>query len=126
MSRFTTINGVGSDETILLDRIPSAPGNHDGGDMHFGFDGKLYIAVGDRGAFASNSNYPSPYADAYFYGDNGAGWVHVLTMVPSNVVTNRYDFDQLGCPVSFGNGPDGSIYVADICAGAIYKYVFTP
>jgi glucose/arabinose dehydrogenase len=258
VSRFTTSNGVGAQEKILLDGIPSDAGNHNGGDIHFGFDGALYIAVGDGGAFhdeaqvrdslrgkilrinadgtipaenpffttntgrrrsvyaygfrnpfrftrresnqtyivadvgestweevdslqgganfgwnvyegpcpannpgcdpaatnfgstiapvhyykhsgagetgnviiggvfASDSNYPSPYADAYFYGDNGAGWVHALTMDSSNVVTNQYDFDQLSCPVSFADGPDGNVYVADICSGAIYKYVYTP
>jgi glucose/arabinose dehydrogenase len=258
VSRFKTSNGVGTQERILLDGIPSDAGNHNGGDIHFGFDGKLYIAVGDGGAlhdeaqvqnslrgkilrinrngtiptdnpfyntntgtrrsvygygfrnpfrftgresnqtyivadvgqntweevdslqkganfgwnvyegpcpannpgcnpattnfgstiapihyynhsaagetgnviiggvFAEGANYPSPYAGAYFYGDNGAGWVHALTMDSSNVVTNRYDFDQLSCPVSFAEGPDGNVYVADICSGDIYKYVYAP
>ncbi len=259
VSRFKTSNGVGTQETILLDGIPSDAGNHNGGDIHFGFDGKLYIAVGDGGTLhdeaqvqdslrgkilrincgrhdpygqsvlryeypqatiglclrvsqsvplyrariepdlhrrgcrtidvgrggltarrgqlrverlrgslpgeqsgvqsgddqlrqhdradsllqriaaparpatsssaecsPSDSNYPSPYAGAYFYGDNGAGWVHALTMDSSNVVTNRYDFDQLSCPVSFAEGPDGNVYVADICSGDIDKYVYAP
>jgi len=257
VSRFKSSNGVGTQETILLDGIPSDAGNHNGGDIHFGFDGKLYIAVGDGGAlhdeakvqnslrgkilrinadgtiptdnpfyntntgkrrsvyaygfrnpfrftgresnqtyiiadvgestweevdsleaggnfgwndyegpcptsnpgcnpattnfgstiapihsyahsgggetgnviiggaFASDSNYPSPYAGAYFYGDYGADWVHALAMDSSNVVTNRYDFDQLSCPVSFAEGPDGNVYVA-ACSGAIYKYVYAP
>jgi glucose/arabinose dehydrogenase len=258
VSRFKSSNGVGTQETILFDGLPSDAGNHNGGDIHFGLDGKLYIAVGDGGAFhddaqvqnslrgkilrinadgtiptdnpfyntntgkrrsvyaygfrnpfrftlresnqtyvvadvgestweevdslqkggnfgwnayegpcpgnnpgcnpattnfgstiapihfykhsgagetgnviiggafADGSNYPSPYDGAYFYGDNGAGWVHVLTMDPSNAVTGRFDFDQLGCPVSFADGPDGNIYVADICRGVIYKYVYAP
>jgi hypothetical protein len=45
---------------------------------------------------------------ALTYGDNGAGWVHVLTMDSSNVVTNQYDFDQLSCPVSFAEAPMAS------------------
>lgn len=247
-------------EKILLDNIPSDAGNHNGGDIHFGFDGKLYIAVGDSGCgachaqaqtldtlrgkilrinadgtipadnpfyntagarqeifaygfrnpwrfglrasnqsylvadvgegtweeidslqpganygwnkyegpcptnnlncdpntvdykgtvkpihwynhnsgseqgnviaggvFAENSNYPAPYANAYFYGDTGAGWVHVLTLDSANNVTNTYDFDvDAGGPVSFGNGPDGNIYVVAYGAGVIYKYVYTP
>lgn len=36
-------------EKVILDHIPSTEGNHNAGDIHFGFDGKLYIAVGDGG-----------------------------------------------------------------------------
>jgi glucose/arabinose dehydrogenase len=274
VSRFTTANRVGTDETVIVDNIPSDAGNHNGGDIHFGFDGKLYIAAGDGGsfhddaqtlntlrgkllrvnsngtlpsdnphandsgvrrcgdpagvpsgngpcgevfaygfrnpfrfglrqsnssyivadvgentweevdslvadgnfawnvwegpcptsnancepatqtyppqyqypihyykhsgagetgdtviggAFAENStNYPSPYAGAYFYGDYSAGWVHVLTMDANNVVTQQLDFDTLSSPVDFQNGADGNIYVASINNGKIYKYVYQP
>ena len=34
-------------ETVLIDRIPSPDGNHNGGDLEFGKDGLLYISVGD-------------------------------------------------------------------------------
>ena len=37
-------------EVILIDNIPSPNGNHNGGDLHFGKDGLLYISVGDGGA----------------------------------------------------------------------------
>jgi glucose/arabinose dehydrogenase len=245
----------GFKEKIILDHIPSTNGNHNGGDIHFGFDGKLYISVGESGCcphdaqeldtlrgkilrinpngtiptdnpfyntpgarketyafglrnpwrfgmrksnqtyivsdvgsgtweeinslvkggnygwpryegpcpsnnlncnpnsvnyeetiapkhwygrsgpesgnviaggvFAENSNYPAPYANAYFYGDTGAGWVHVLTMDGNNNVTNRYDFDVNASPVSFANGPDGNIYVVNY-DGVILKYVYNP
>ncbi|MCC7165187.1 MAG: PQQ-dependent sugar dehydrogenase [Anaerolineae bacterium] len=79
------------------------------------------------GIFAENSNYPAPFADAYFYADGGAQWVHVLTLDASNRVTGRYDFDKgVNFPVAFGRGPDGSVHVVAYGAGAIYKYVYTP
>jgi glucose/arabinose dehydrogenase len=39
-------NGIGTDETILVDNIPGSA-NHDGGRIAFGPDGKLYVATGD-------------------------------------------------------------------------------
>lgn len=39
---------VGKQETVLIEQFDEA-GNHNGGDMHFGPDGYLYIGVGDEG-----------------------------------------------------------------------------
>jgi glucose/arabinose dehydrogenase len=39
-----------SSEKVLIDNIPSPNGNHNGGDIHFGKDGYLYISVGDGGS----------------------------------------------------------------------------
>ena len=36
-------------EEVLIDNIPSPNGNHNGGDLHFGNDGYLYVSVGDGG-----------------------------------------------------------------------------
>lgn len=41
-------------ESVILDNIPSQAGYHNGGALHFGTDGKLYIAVGE-GHSPSNS-----------------------------------------------------------------------
>jgi glucose/arabinose dehydrogenase/PKD repeat protein len=50
VSRFT-INDAGQavSEFILVDNIPSPNGNHNAGDLQFGHDGLLYIAIGDGG-----------------------------------------------------------------------------
>lgn len=258
VSRFTTKHGVGRHERILIDNIPSDLGYHNAGDLHFGFDDKLYVTIGDggkewgdagllnnlrgkilrvnrngtappdnpfyntpgalpeifaygfrnpfrlalrpanssyivgdvgfntweeldsleagadygwwryegpclyaklddceptqtdfgvttppihyynhntgaeqgnaviAGAFPVNSNYPAPYADAFFYGDFGHGWVHAITLDNTNHVTASSDFDTLSSPVTFGTGPDGNVYVASHSLGEIYKYVYTP
>ena len=43
-------------ETILVDNMPSPNGNHNGGDVQFGKDGYLYIAVGDGGCDYNNDS----------------------------------------------------------------------
>ncbi|MEO7912289.1 MAG: PQQ-dependent sugar dehydrogenase [Roseiflexaceae bacterium] len=43
-------NNLATFDKILIDNIPSPNGNHNGGDLHFGQDGYLYISVGDGGA----------------------------------------------------------------------------
>ena len=49
VSRFTASGDIGSGETIILelDNLSTAT-NHNGGAIHFGDDGKLYIAVGEN------------------------------------------------------------------------------
>jgi glucose/arabinose dehydrogenase len=52
VSRFSLdVNGiVASSEQVLIDNIPAPGGNHNAGDLQFGHDGFLYVAVGDGGA----------------------------------------------------------------------------
>lgn len=42
-------NNLATGELILIDNVPSPAGNHNGGDLHFGQDGYLYISIGDGG-----------------------------------------------------------------------------
>ena len=57
VSRLTAAGdaAVAGSEVILVDNIPSDLGFHNAGCIRFGLDGKLYIATGDGGSFASNS-----------------------------------------------------------------------
>lgn len=59
VSRFTMDEGdnlVPSSERVLLDNIAAKGGNHNGGDIQFGSDGMLYVAVGDSGSDLIDGN----------------------------------------------------------------------
>jgi glucose/arabinose dehydrogenase len=45
--RFTDVDNVASNETVLVDRLPASNGYHSGGAMVFGPDNKLYVTIGD-------------------------------------------------------------------------------
>ena len=51
VSRFVMEGNVvhRASEKVLIDNMPSPNGNHNGGDLHFGNDGNLYVSVGDGG-----------------------------------------------------------------------------
>ncbi len=53
--RFVERDGVGSNPTTLF-ASPQTAGNHDGGNIHFGPDGKLYISVGDNANRANSQD----------------------------------------------------------------------
>lgn len=46
-------------ELVLVDNMLSLAGNHNGGDVQFGADGKLYISVGDSGTGGSYARLTS-------------------------------------------------------------------
>ncbi len=53
VARFVENNGVGTNSVDIF-TSPQTAGNHNGGNIHFGPDGKLYISIGDN-ANAANS-----------------------------------------------------------------------
>jgi glucose/arabinose dehydrogenase len=77
--RMRDANGVGVEETVLLDAIPGNE-QHDGGRVKFGPDGKLYVTVGDGEVDARAQDNASPNgkvlrlnADGSIAGDNPFG-----------------------------------------------------
>lgn len=59
LSRFRTVDGFGTDEEILIDDIPAETGYHNGGDLLFGKDGKLFVTVGDSGTMSNATDLKS-------------------------------------------------------------------
>jgi glucose/arabinose dehydrogenase len=53
--RFVEQNGVGSNPTLLFNSTQSA-GNHNGGNIHFGPDGMLYISIGENAQPANSQD----------------------------------------------------------------------
>jgi glucose/arabinose dehydrogenase len=53
--RFEENNGIGSNPVTIF-TSPQTAGNHVGGNIHFGTDGKLYISIGDNANAANAQN----------------------------------------------------------------------
>ena len=78
ISRFTasTTNPDGAQagsELILVD-LPALSGatNHNGGALHFGLDGKLYVGVGDNANSATAPSLASPFGKLLRFNDDGS------------------------------------------------------
>jgi glucose/arabinose dehydrogenase len=95
ISRFTVSGNTASGEVVLADLPALSAGIHNGGAMHFGADGKLYVAVGDNQVGANAQNLNSPLGKLLRFNDDGsipsdnpycttpgnlacAGWAHGL------------------------------------------------
>jgi len=73
ISRFVASGDVaGGTESILVD-LPglSTATNHNGGAMHFGVDGKLYVGVGDNANSAKAQNLADPFGKMLRFNDDG-------------------------------------------------------
>jgi glucose/arabinose dehydrogenase len=118
ISRFTlagsTINPA--TEAVVLDDISAQGGNHNGGTIAIGPDGKLYAAPGDAGT-GSNAQTTSP--------GNFSGKVLRMELDGSPASGNPYLGDATKEPRIFAHGfrnpfrfsfrpSNGSLYVADV------------
>jgi glucose/arabinose dehydrogenase len=59
--RFTDVNNVGTDMTVIFDNIPmSREGRHNSGRLLFGPDGKLYVTVGNAEEKENSQDLSNP------------------------------------------------------------------
>jgi glucose/arabinose dehydrogenase len=92
---------IPSSERVLLDNIAAKGGNHNGGDIQFGSDGMLYVAVGDSGSDLINGD-----------GQNGNGNARrmdilngkILRITPEGAVPGDNPFTGSGSTACALNG----------------------
>ena len=72
VSRFTATGDTAGSEQILVE-LPalSTATNHNGGAMHFGVDGKLYVAVGDNNNSATAQDLANVFGKMLRFNDDG-------------------------------------------------------
>lgn len=105
-------------ETVLVDlpNLTSAT-NHNGGALHFGPDGKLYVAVGDNATATNAQSFSTPFGKMLRFNDDGT----IPTDNPyygSTSGINRSIW-ALGLrnPYTFGFQPGtGRMYISDVGA----------
>jgi len=72
--RYTASGDVAAGgETVLVD-LPNLSGatNHNGGALHFGPDGKLYVAVGDNATSSNSQSFTTPFGKMLRFNDDGS------------------------------------------------------
>ena len=120
ISRFTASGDSAAGEFVIAD-LPDLSGatNHNGGAMHFGNDGKLYVAVGDNANSAKAPNLADPFGKMLRFDDDGA--------IPSD---NPFFATQSGLaraiwayglrnPFTFAvRASDGRIHINDVGQGS--------
>jgi glucose/arabinose dehydrogenase len=74
ISRFTAngdVAAVGSETTLIDLPLLSAATNHNGGGMHFGPDGKLYVGVGENANPAQAQDLTNPFGKLLRFNEDG-------------------------------------------------------
>lgn len=74
------------------------------------------------GAFYQANQFPSEYADSYFFGDYVLGFIRRL---PAQNYTQALDFaTDVPGPVDLRVGPDGSLYYLSIFTGSVNRIAY--
>jgi glucose/arabinose dehydrogenase len=117
ISRFTANGDVASGgETVIVD-LPnlSSATNHNGGAMHFGADGKLYVAVGDNADSARAPDLNDPFGKMLrFNADGSIPTDNPFYSAPATIVDAIWA-RGLRNPFTFAVRPgDGRMHINDV------------
>ncbi|MDQ2805962.1 MAG: PQQ-dependent sugar dehydrogenase [Chloroflexota bacterium] len=131
VARFIETDGVGHDPQTLFES-PQTAGNHNGGSIHFGPDGKLYITIGDNANAANAQDLTVPNGklhrinpDGSIPSDNphfGAGALPSLFAIG---LRNSFDFtfdSRSSAIFASENGPNCDDETNRIVAGYNYGW----
>ena len=118
ISRFTLTGGTLGAELVILDNISAAAGNHNGGTIAIGPDGKLYAAPGDAGtSLNAQSTGPGNFSGKVLRmeldGTPAAGNPHL----GDAAWEQRIFAHGFRNPFRFSFRSNGSLYVADVGSG---------
>lgn len=118
VSRFTLSGTTAANETVILDLPTLGATNHNGGAIHFGADGKLYVGVGDN-AVGSNAQSPATALGKMLRLNDDGALPTDNPFVGTRSGQARYAWaDGLRNPFTFGVQPGtGVIHINDVGQG---------
>ncbi len=129
--RYTDQNGVGvSPDTLMVIPRLNGASNHNGGNIHFGPDGKLYVTVGENADPANSQDTSNSNKRGKIHRINADGSIPLDNPFPGNSLfvygcRNSFDFTfdlPTGKMYSSENGPSCNDEVNLIVAGGNYGW----
>lgn len=126
--RFTEVGGTGTNAAVIIGNLPSTI-VHNGGNIGFGTDGKLYVTIGDSTDPANSQNQNSLSGKILRYNPDGsvaAGNPFGTSNPAFNLgLRNSFDFTfhpAAGTIYASENGPNCDDEINRVIAGANYGW----
>ncbi|UCH47213.1 MAG: PQQ-dependent sugar dehydrogenase [Betaproteobacteria bacterium] len=115
VSRFTVTGDAAGSEEKLIDLPTLVATNHNGGAIHFGVDGKLYVAVGDNAVPSNSQNLSTPLGKMLRFNDDGSIPVDNPICTTSGSIACAIWAYGLRNPFTFAVNTDtGRIHINDV------------
>lgn len=130
--RYEDQNGIGvnPDTLMIIPRLPNTATNHNGGNIHFGPDGKLYVTVGEYAVTSNSQDTSNGNKRGKIHRLNPDGSIPADNPFPGNSIfaygcRNSFDFtfDELtGKMYASENGPSCDDEINYIVSGGNYGW----